>query len=273
MFIELSGMLKRRTFVSKKIAMCTFLIVLLFSANQVFAENYFKDGNVYGLGGGNVDSIDFADFDEDGYMDMIVCKTNNSVYLMKGNSDGTFDSSEIVASFSGRGIMAADFNNDGHMDFVYGSNAAGYNESYGNVFVYLGDGNGGFTRPSSVQGSSDISFPKSFAPADLNGDGILDLAVACYGSGSISGSLAIFIGNDDGLGKGDGTFTLTANITDDISYAQSVETADLDHDGDMDIVLHQYTDGIKIFENDGAGTFTSVQDVNCKMGVEIILVI
>src|SRR5262245_41254067 len=70
------------------------------------------------------------------------------------------------------------------------------------------------------------TYPRSVAAADLDGDGILDLAV----SNSNSGTLSLF------RGRGDGTFvdpiTLAAG-----SYPEVVKILDLNHDGIEDLVV------------------------------------
>ena len=88
--------------------------------------------------------------------------------------------------------------------------------------------------------------PYSIAVGDFNRDGILDLAVAsaCCPSGAI----VIF------LGRGDGTFSLTSTYTAGVSPV-SVASADLNHDGKLDLAAASQSGYISILLGNGDGTF------------------
>lgn len=156
----------------------------------------------YSLGAGvNPVSIATADFNGDGYMDLVVADAGNStspggVISLLNNHDGTFGSPvESSGASNPNSIAAADFNGDGKQDVVV------TNSTTSNVSVLLGNGNGTFTLKSSTCVGSTLcaGVPVAVAVADFNGDGKLDLAVANYDDVSIS----IL------LGKGDGTFTIS----------------------------------------------------------------
>ena len=71
--------------------------------------------------------------------------------------------------------MSGDFNNDGIPD------AAAVNVAPGRVSVFLGDSTGALKPATSYAVGLT---PQSVVGADLNNDGILDLAVTDSGSGS-----------------------------------------------------------------------------------------
>jgi uncharacterized repeat protein (TIGR01451 family) len=91
------------------------------------------------------------------------------------------------------------------------------------------------------------NFPYSIATADLDGDGVPDLAVANYQSDTVSILL-----ND-----GSGDFTETASSPVAVGdFPDSVVAADLDGDLDVDLAVANQAGTISILLNDGLGTFT-----------------
>ena len=95
---------------------------------------------------------------------------------------------------------------------------------------------------------SETNYPQSVFVADLDGDGDMDLLSASQGDDKIA-----WYENTDGAG----TFGPQHVITQDADYAQRVFAADLDGDGDVDVLSASSRDNkIAWYENtDGAGTF------------------
>ncbi len=87
--------------------------------------------------------------------------------------------------------------------------------------------------------------PTSVFLADINGDGVKDMAVPNYDSDNVS----IFLGNGDGT-FGSQTLVLTG------AYPWDVTLTDFDGDGDMDMATSNFVDNnVAVFLNDGAGNF------------------
>ena len=90
--------------------------------------------------------------------------------------------------------------------------------------------------------------PPSLATADLNGDGILDLAVVDYGEGKVS----ILLGN------GDGTFQAHVDYATGGSTPSTVVVRDFNGDGKLDLaVRNQGTNTVSVLLGNGDGTFQS----------------
>jgi FG-GAP-like repeat/ASPIC and UnbV/PPIC-type PPIASE domain len=119
----------------------------------------------------------WADFDNDGHIDLFVGNENTPSQLFHNNGDGTF--TEIAhqagvdrVAFT-KGVTAGDYDNDGYMD-IYVSNLGANN------FLYRNNRNGTFTN---VANDLDVARPINSFPVwffDYNNDGWLDLFVSSY---------------------------------------------------------------------------------------------
>jgi hypothetical protein len=91
---------------------------------------------------------------------------------------------------------------------------------------------------------------------DFNNDGIPDIAVAVAGpTGGANGTVNVFLGNDDGTGHGDGTFSLLGSFPAGIN-PNGLRGADLIGNGNLDLVVGNFQgSSVSVLLGNGDGTF------------------
>lgn len=128
------------------------------NGNGTFTES----GAVAGINDGAQSwSSAIEDYDNDGDMDILLSNISDTNKLYRNNGDGTFtdvySASGIDSQVGSWELQAADFNNDGWMDFLWQNSKE----------LYLNNGNLTFT-------GYDLSFSEG-GIGDLNNDGFLDV--------------------------------------------------------------------------------------------------
>jgi surface protein len=186
-----------------------------------------------------------ADMDGDGDMDIISASFNDNTiawYENNGASDPSWTAANIATDNGGaKSVFAADIDGDGDMDII----SASYNDH--TIDWYKNNNGDGSSwtaaniAPSS--GSSKADRPESVFAADIDGDGDMDVVSASRNDNTI----AWYENNN-----GDGSSWTATNIVTNKNNAHSVFAADIDGDGDMDIVSASAGDDtIAWYENNG----------------------
>jgi 6-phosphogluconolactonase (cycloisomerase 2 family) len=199
-------------------------------------------GAQYGTGPSPA-SVVVRDVNGDSKLDMIVPNFNsNSVSVLKGNGDGTFQIKvDYTTGSSPRSVALSDVNGDGKLDMMVA------NYSDGNASVLKGNGDGTFqTKVDYTTGSN----PASVVVRDVNGDSKLDMMVANFGSSSVS----VLKGN------GDGTFQTKVDYTTG-SNPVSVALSDVNADLKLDlIVANFFSNSVSVLKGGSNGTFQTKVD-------------
>jgi L-ascorbate metabolism protein UlaG (beta-lactamase superfamily) len=188
-------------------------------------------------------SVYAADIDNDGDIDVVSASYSDDKiawYESDGASDPSFTARTITTSADGAiSVYAADVDNDGDIDVV----SASYSDDKIAWYESNGASDPSFTA-RTITTSADG--PRSVYAADIDSDGDIDVLSATYSDNKIAWY-------ENGLSAfGDPTFG-SANITTSADAAASVYAADIDNDGDLDVVSASYSDDkIAWYESDGA---------------------
>ncbi|MCS7470454.1 S8 family serine peptidase [Stieleria sp. ICT_E10.1] len=208
--------------------------------------------------GNNPVSLTSGDFDKNGTVDLAVlnfgfsvlaqesplvfAKSAEDFQLLLNDGAGNFAAQTAVpvAGDDPIAILSEDFNDDGNLDLVVLHLSPTLpNTPFGDVALYSGNGGGGFSLSgrSLVEGG-----PLEMVTGDFNGDAIPDLAVANV----LQNTLSILTSNGDGTLKNETEYPVGSGTL----GVDSMGVADIDRDGDLDIIATRLQDGrITVFRN------------------------
>ncbi|MEZ4885399.1 MAG: VCBS repeat-containing protein [Chitinophagales bacterium] len=175
--------------------------------------------------------------------------------LYHQNKNGTFTNAtpEILVQdslFEDVDAVFVDIENDGDLDLVI---AAGGNEYQGTdeamrQRLYVNDGKGNFSNKIYFEGAYSVA--SCVLAQDFNGDGLTDFFFGArskpWGYGRVGDSY-LFVNKGDGKFE-DVTDTYHKNLR-QVGLVKNGTWADIDQDGDPDLVLAMEWDAIQIFVN------------------------
>jgi len=191
-------------------------------------------------------SVAVGDFNADGVPDLAVANTDsNSVSVLLGNGDGTFQTAQSSAvETQPSSVAVGDFNGDGVPDLAVANSGA----PNGSVSVLLGNGDGSFQTARSFGAGI---WPSSVAVGDFNADGVPDLAVANRGSNDVS----VLLGNGDGSFQAARSFAVG-------SYPYSVAVGDFNRDGVPDLAVANHdSNNVSVLLGNGDGSFQTARSL------------
>jgi hypothetical protein len=209
----------------------------------------FNPATVYHAGG-LLTGLTAADVNADGLPDVTVVHSGGGYFdgtggVLRGAAGGGFEVTPLdpTGLYPVGAGAAADLNGDGIPDLVTVHQVA-----TGKVYVYFGNGSGGFGRPVGYSAGSNVY---AVIAADLNGDGFPDLAVT---NRTTAGMVTVL------LNRGDGTFGSPVGYAVDANPVP-VAAGDFNGDGKPDLAAVNDFGGsngagsVSILLGNGDGTF------------------
>lgn len=232
-------------------------------------RHYSNFNPIYDGGG-----VATGDFNNDGLVDLYFTgnEVDNRLYLNKGNfkfEDITEKAGVAAKGGWKNGVSLVDINHDGFLDIYVCKGGWIKDSTQRRNLLYINKGDLTFTEEAKKYRLDDpgYSFQSAFFDADNDGD--LDvyvinhpdksnLTLEEYKEGKVSGSK--YCKDRFYRNHGNGTFsdvTDKAGLHGDYGFGLSVSTADLDHNGYIDIyVSNDYQEPDYMYLNNGNGTFT-----------------
>lgn len=193
------------------------------------------------------DALVAADVDRDGDLDIIGAShfgsSNHSTQWYE-NLDGKarFGEAKHITSEGDRLLVSTDLDNDGDVDILTRA---------GNSLVWYENENGSGSFREAQRISASARILGTLSTADLDGDGDLDILASSL---SLSGSGSVFWYQNT---NGEGQFGESLTITNAAEKPRSTLAADLDVDGDLDVIVAA-RDGLTWHTNlNGEGVFGS----------------
>ena len=192
-----------------------------------------------------------ADFDGDGTLDFAFSAIfNDAIAIYMGRIDGKFDlRSDLPASPAPGGLVAVDLSGDGKIDLA-AVNIDSNGVTHDTVALFAGNGDGSFRAWKSLP---TCGGPLDLAVGDFDNNGITDIAISCQREGSVQLL----------RGTGNGNYQNLQPVAVDQPYR--IATADLDGDGNLDLVVSSFFDEIVVLRGRGDGTFLPPQIVGTSV--------
>ncbi|HBE70148.1 MAG TPA: hypothetical protein DDW52_18525 [Planctomycetaceae bacterium] len=216
------------------------------SGNVSFSTDTFE-GAAVGESDGAED-LAMGDIDGDGRPDIAALfrqsGSNSQLVVFEQNAPGTWTKTLSDPISNGHGLQIVDLDNDSHLDLVVGefhTKKMYFYENLGGAIAY-------FLKHEIYEETTSNIY--DLVTGDFDSDGDEDIAFITWG---INGGMAVL----ESDGASDPSFTQTQFIVFSGSLTYHIDTADINGDGHLDLVVSDRgLDSLIVYENDGEASFT-----------------
>jgi hypothetical protein len=196
--------------------------------------------------GGYANNCGWADYDNDGFLDLFVANSDQNDFLYHNNGNGTFarilTNAIALKPGNSQGGSWGDYDNDGLPDLF----VSRINEPN---LLYHNDGHGIFSAVTNGPIVHDVSVGQGTSWGDYDNDGYLDLFVVNPNAPNF-----LYRNNRDGTFQ---KITSGAIVT-DIADGHGCGWADYDNDGNLDLYVANRQGPNFLYRGLGDGTFSRV---------------
>jgi hypothetical protein len=235
--------------------------ILIGYGNDTSADIYLNNKGVFSaerkFGAGGIVDLGLVDINNDGFLDIVSSSNDrqSSIYI---SDNGYFQigapSCENVSKVhcfgngteNHRSLSLDDMDGDGDVDIIVGCE--------GSDIIYKNDGQGIFNVKYYFHQSNDDT--SAIATGDLDGDNDIDIVAGNFNDNTNGQADLIFI--NDGMGE----FSEPRYL--DQGRTKMIDLADVDSDGDDDIVIARWYNQTKVYYNDGSGFFGTTENIGAN---------
>jgi len=218
-------------------------------------QSYFKSNDTSAYQTGLVSLLNFADFDNDGDLDLTVGNYFRDIHYLEYDENNNFVFRDNIRDIENNPILSdeipsfhtfGDIDNDGDLDLLLIN-------GYTNLFLYENDGSNKFqfvdTLINNLGEVISVFIPLPDM-VDIDDDSDLDLFIGDY-----YGQIHIFLNDGTGELTPNGLLQVDGSA---LNYGEFLfpKFSDLDQDGDFDLFCGNYDGNVLFFENE-AGSFTN----------------